>query len=244
MTFVDIMSRKWEIEKSFFDKEVMGYDQKTKKDIPWHYYNSEQEAHKKWLEQVQDPVTKQFYKGRKELVEYDNDGKEIPETKKTIELEPYFIREQIVRLRTKDRKEFLYSRGHMYGYTTYGTEIPQNFQEAEIWVQQAFNHHMEYMPRENRHREVCDGPTAGSITHYTIPYTPENVDMLLENAIPDIKLDIREEGGRVKQSPDKETFKNKSFDYIMNMDYLTEKEKAVKLEEFQTMQAGATKKKQ
>jgi hypothetical protein len=101
---------------------------------------------------------------------------------------------------------------------------------------------MEFMPKDNKHRNICDGPTAGSITHYTLPFTPENVDELMKNAIPDVKLMVKEEGGMVKESPDLETFKQKSFDYILNMEYLTEKEKATKLEEFQTMQAGAKKK--
>jgi hypothetical protein len=237
-----MMSRKWEIEKSFFAKEVMGYEPKTKKDVTWPYYDSEEESYKDWLKQVQDPITKQFYKGRKDVVEYDNDGKEIPSTKKTIELEPYFVRRQIVRLRTKDKKEYLYSRGHLYGYTTYGEELAKKFQEPEIWKQQAFKHHMEFMPKDNKHKNICDGPTAGSITHYTVPYTPENVDELMKNAIPNVALKVREEGGIVKDAPDLDTFRNKSFDYILNMDYLTEKEKKDKLDEFKASQEGSKKK--
>ena len=42
--------------------------------------------------------------------------------------------------------------------------------------------------------------------------------------------------------PQFEMFKTKSFDYIKDMGYLSEKEKTEKLEEFQTMQAGAKKK--
>jgi hypothetical protein len=240
--FTDFMSRKWEIEKSFFDKEVMGYDPKTKKDIPWHYYNAEQESYKEWLKQVQDPITKEFYKGKEVKVDYDNEGKEIPSTKQIIEKEPYFLRRQIIRIRTRDKKEYLYSRGHMYGYTTYGEELSKKFQEPEKWEQQAFKHHMEYIAKDNKHKNVCDGPTAGSIIHYTLPFEEKNVDQLMKNAIPDVALMVKEEGGRVKQSPDLETFKTKSFDYIMNMDYLTEKEKEAKLEEFQAMQTGSKKK--
>jgi hypothetical protein len=236
------MSRKWQIEKSFFDKEVMGYDQKTKKDITWPYYDSEEESYKQWLGQVQDPITKEFYKGKDVKVDYDNEGKEITSTRQIIEKEPYFVRRQIVRIRTKDKKEYLYSRGHMYGYTTYGTELSKKFQEPEMWDQQAFKHHMEFMAKDNKHKNVCDGPTAGSITHYTLLFTPENVDKLMEHAIPDVTLLVREENGTVKQAPDLETFKNKSFDYIVNMDYLSEKEKKDKLDEFKASQEGSKKK--
>lgn len=236
------MSRKWEIEKSFFAKEIMGYDPKTKKDVTWQYYDSEEESYKEWLKQVQDPITKEFYKGKEVKIDYDNDGKEIPSSRQIIEKEPYFVRRQIVRLRTRDKKEYLYSRGHMYGYTTYGTVLSKKFQEPEMWDQQAFKHHMEFIAKDNKHKEICDGPTAGTITHYTLPFTPENVDELMKNAIPDVRLTVKEEGGMVKDSPDLETFRNKSFDYILNMEYLTEKEKAAKLEEFQIMQAGGKKK--
>jgi hypothetical protein len=220
----------------------MGYDQKTKKDITWPYYDSEEESFKEWLKQVQDPITKEFYKGKDVKVEYDNTGKEIPSTKQIIEKEPYFVRRQIVRIRTKDKKEYLYSRGHMYGYTTYGTELSKKFQEPEMWDQQAFKHHMEFMPKDNKHRNICDGPTAGSIIHYTLPFNADNVDELMKNAIPDVRLTVKEEGGMVKDSPDLETFKTKSFDYILNMDYLTEKEKKDKLDEFKASQEGSKKK--
>lgn len=234
----DFMTRKWQIERSFFDKEVMGYDPKTKKDVPWPYFSQEEQDHKKWLSEVQNPVTKEFYKGEDPIVEYDNEGKEIPASKKILEKEPYFERTQIIRIRTKDKKEFLYSRGFLHGYTTYKTPISTSFQEPEKWEQTTFKHHMEYIQRENRHREVCDGPS-GSITHYTLEFSPENIDKLMENATANVLLIVKEEGGgMVKQCPDLEMFKTKSFDYIKDMGYLTEAKRAEKLEEFQAMQTG------
>jgi hypothetical protein len=64
----------------------------------------------------------------------------------------------------------------------------------------------------------------------------------MKNAIPDVKLMVREEGGMVKEAPDLDTFKHKSFDYILNMDYLSEKEKKDKLDEFKSTQEGSKKK--
>lgn len=226
--FEDFMIRKWNIERSFFEREVMGYDPKTKKDVPWPYpSNAEENDHKKWLDQVQDPITKQFYTGKDTLVEYDNDGKEIPTTKKIIEKFPSFTINQIVRERTRDGKEYLYSRGQLHGFTTYGTQVDTSFQEPEKWVQWVFAHHMEYIPRENRHKEVCDG-TSGSIIHWTLPFNEDNVNKLLANAQPNVSLVVKEENGRVKQCLNQDMFKTKSFDYIMNDEWqsVEEREKA------------------
>ena len=233
--FTDIIAPKFKIERSFFDREVMGYDPKTKKEQTWPYYHAEENSHNQWLSQVQDPITKEFYRGRETTVEYDDNGNEIPDTKKIIEKEPYLERTQIVRLRTRDKKEFLYSRGRMYGYTTYGTLVTDPFQEPEVWQQWTFKHHMAFIQRENRHKEVCDGPM-GSIIHYTMPFTKENVDKLMETAVPNVSLVVKEEGGTVKGCPTLEMFRTKPFDYILNMDYLTEKEKEEKRLEFEAVQ--------
>jgi hypothetical protein len=244
-TLNELILRKWQIEKSFFDKEVMGYDEKTRKDTPWPFEASpsfgQYKEYMNWLDQVQDKVTKQFYKGRKSTSEYDNDGKEIPGKTTSIDLEPNFVRTQIIRLRTKDKGEFLYSRGIITGYNNFQNPITTSFQEPEIWNEQQFNHKTEFIQRLNTVKDICLGP-AGVIPHYTMDFNSDNVDELMKNVVPKIKLIVREEGGRVKEAPDLETFKTKSFDYILKMEYLTEKEKAAKLEEFQTMQAGTKKK--
>jgi len=226
--FVDFMSPKWNIERSFFAREVMGYDPKTKKDVPWPFpTNAEENDHKKWLEQVRDPVTKQFYTGKETIVEYDDDGNEIPASKKILEKQPSFTIKQIVRLRTKDKKEYLYTVGYMHGFTTYGTGVTTSFREPEIWTQRTFTHHMEYIPRENRHREVCDGPS-GFITHYKLPFSSEAVDMLMKNAMHNVSLTVKEENGKVKQCTNVEMFKTQPFDYILNDEWQTpeEREKA------------------
>jgi len=226
--FQDFMSKKWVIERSFFEKEVMGYDPKTKKDIPWPYpSNAEEKDHKKWLEQVQDPITHQFYTGKETLVEYDNEGKEIPTTKKIVEKQPYFEIKQIVRIKTKDGKEFLYSVGYLHGFTTYGTEVITSFREPEVWNQWIFSHHMEYIPRENKHREVSDGASS-FIVHYTLPFNAANVDKLMRNARHNVDLIVKEENGKVKQCANVSTFKTQDFDYILNDEWQTpeEKEKA------------------
>lgn len=235
------MSRKWNIERSFFDREVMGYDPKTKKDQTWPYYSAEEDSHKAWLAEVQDPITKEFYKGRETKVDYDDNGKEIPETKKTIEKEPYFVRRKIVRIRTKDGKEFLYSSGLIYGYTTYGTMVSNSFQESEVWRQTIFKHHMAFIQRENKHREICDGP-ASFITHYTLPFTEKNIDKLLEDVAPDVALIAKQEGGTAIEKIPLEIFKTKPFDYLLNEEWISPEQKEAARRRLEELQI-ATKKK-
>ena len=223
------MTKKWNIERSFYDKQVSGYDPKTKKETYWPYQNIEEKSHKEWLKQVQDPVTKQFFKGRAEQVEYDNEGKEIPSTKKIIELEPRYEITQIIRIRTRDRQEFLYSRGLMYGYNNFQNEVSHKFQEPEKWDEQKFAHHTEFIQRLNTTKDICDGPSGRPITHYTLPWTTDNVDKLMQNAIPNVKLILKDEGSTMaKQCTDVEMFKTKPFDYIFNDEWqsVEEREKA------------------
>jgi hypothetical protein len=100
------MGRKYKIEKSFYDKEVVDKDPKTGQPLTWpwedHISFTAERAHKAFLDEVQDPITKQFYKKTDTVVDYDNDGKEIPESNKVIEEEIHYETNAIVRLRIAD----------------------------------------------------------------------------------------------------------------------------------------------
>ena len=135
----DFISRKWTIEKSFFDKEIMGYDQKTKKEIPWPLIKQEITDYKVWLYKVTDPVTKRFYKSFDTIPEYDSEGKEIPGSGKNIETEAHFTRKQIVRVRTPDGKSGFIHAAFYNGYDSLGGEVTQKFQESEKWDQDSLN---------------------------------------------------------------------------------------------------------
>ena len=230
------MSRKFHIEKSFFDKEILGYDAKTKTPQTWPYENQEQRDYEHWLKQVQDPVTGQFFKKTDTEVDYDDDGKEIPESRKTVEKEPFFKRTQIVRLRTRDGKEFLYSRGQITGYTALGSISTTRFMEPEVWKQTLFKRHMAWVEKEAKHREICDGPN-DSIMHYTLPFTPENVDKLMKEAIPNVALVVKEEGKtQSKECPSLEMFKTKPFDYILNDKWLTAEQREEAIKKYEAME--------
>jgi hypothetical protein len=219
----------------------MGYDPKTKKDQTWPYYSAQENAHKAWLAEVQDPITKEFYKGRETAVDYDNDGKEIPNSKKTIEKEPYFVTRKIIRIKAKDGVEYLYSSGLIYGFTTYGTVISTDFQEPEVWTETVFKHHMAFVQKENKHREICDGPASMKI-HYTLPFTPDNVDKLMENADPKVALIAKLEGGHAIEKIPLEIFKNKSFDFLMNEEWYTPEQKEAARLRLEALQISNKKK--
>jgi hypothetical protein len=230
------MSRKFTIEKSFFDKEILDVDPKTKEPLSWPYENQEQKDYNDWLSKVKDPITGQFYKKTDTEIDYDDEGKEIPESKKVIEKEPFFKRTQIVRLRTKEGKEFLYSRGQITAYTALGSISTTSFQEPEIWKQTLFKRHVAYNEREQRHKEIIDGPS-GFIMHYTLPFNETNVDKLMKDAAPNIKLYVKEEGkNQSKDCPDLQMFKTKSIDYILNDEWQTVEEKEKAIKEYEAME--------
>jgi hypothetical protein len=228
------MSRKWKIEGSFFEKEVIDIDPKTKEPQTWPYEPQEMKNYNAWLAKVQDPISKEFYKKRETVVDYDNDGNEIPETKKVVEKEPYYEINRIVRLRTQDDKEWLYTAGEMYGYTALGTAESAHFDSPEIWKQTLFKRHTAFSERQNRYIEKCDGPN-DFIMHYTMPFhlgeSNKEIDELMKNAAVRIELLLKEDGKtQSKECKDLEMFKTKPFDYILNDEWLTaeQREEAIK----------------
>jgi hypothetical protein len=234
------MSRKWKIESSFFEKEVLDIDPKTGKPQTWPYEPQELKNYNAWLTKVQDPISKEFYKKRETIVDYDNDGNEIPETKKVVEREPYYEINRIVRLRTQDGKEWLYTAGEMYGYTALGTAESAHFDSPEIWKQTLFKRHMAFSQKENRYIEKCDGPN-DFIMHYTKPFhlgePNKEIDELMKNAAIHIELLLKEDGktqskecGDIPHMTALEMFKTQSFNYILNDEWQTaeQREEAIK----------------
>jgi hypothetical protein len=243
--FKDFLSRKYKIEKSFFDKEIVDIDPKTKEPQTWPYEPQEMKNYNAWLAKVQDPINKEFYKKRETVVDYDNDGNEIADTKKIIEKEPYFEYTKIVRLRTKDGKEFLYTGGEMYGYTALGTLESAHFEEPEMWKQTLFKRHMAFIQRENRYKEICDGPN-DYIMHYNIPFQlgeSKAIDELMKNAAVDIKLYVKEDGKtQSKECRDLEMFKTKPFDYILNDEWLTPEQREEAIKKYEALEKNVISK--
>jgi hypothetical protein len=240
------MGRKYKIEKSFYDKEVVDKDPKTGQPLTWpwedHISFTAERAHKAFLDEVQDPITKQFYKKTDTVVDYDNDGKEIPESKKVIEEEIHYETNAIVRLRIADKKEFLYSKGRIYAYTALGNRRTEAFQEPEIWRQDLFKHKTKLSEKENRYITIPLGPE-GHIIHYTLPFSPENVDKLMEYATPNITFYVKEEGKtQSKQCVDLEMFKTKPFDYILNDEWLTAEQREEAIKKYEALEKNIVSK--
>jgi len=238
--FTDFMSKKWKIWESFYKNEIIEYNDKKE---PVHYpipENAAKNSYEKWKADVCDPRTGEFYKGKRTEIEYDDDGNKKAE--KTIETEPYFTRTQIVRIRRLNGAEYLYSRGIIAGFTQLGTEKTTDFQEPENWTETLFRRENRFIPKENRYREVVIGPTGREIIHYTLPWTPENVDKLLENSNAKTRFVLTEEGDKsVIGCPNSEMLKTKPFDYIKNVDYLSGEEKERLRKESEELQAQIVK---
>lgn len=232
--FTDFMSKKFNIEKSFYQKQVVGFDPKTKEERYWQYNNQQERDHKNWLRQVQDPKTKLFYKLSKEEFEYDEDGKPIPETRKLTQVEPYFEIIQIIRLKRRNGSEYLYTRGLLYGYTPLQNIVTHNFDEPEVWNETHFMHRTQNNPKDGTLQDICEGPFGRPTIHYTLPFSKEALDRLMENAIPDVGLTVKDENGNIRHPINIqgmtafEMFRNQSVDFIINAEWQTpeDKEKA------------------
>ena len=233
--FKEFVSQKWEREKVFFQKELLP---DGKNHWPRDPQNGET-AYNNWLNEVRDPVTKVFYKGHKEELKFDEDGKEIPEEKVVTDIDPDFTVTQLTRIKVATGEEYLYSIGQITGYNQLGDPLVRSYSKPESYEETLFNHRTKLDPKDNRYKRMTDGP-AGVVTHYTLPFTKEAVMKLYEKKDKKLgcKLVVELEGTQAKkESPDLETFVSKPFDYILNEDYLTPEQKKEAREKFEKDQA-------
>lgn len=226
---------RWQKEKSFFEKALIT-DIKTNKQQPWPYQQpTEAVAYENWLKDVVDPTTDEYYKGKvkKDIVE-GNTVKEV--------IEDAEIRQevrQITRIRTEEGTEYLLTKSNLIGYNEFGKEKRRYISNTEQFIETTFLYETEMDSRTRKLTNTCKGPN-GQIVHYEIPFTPANVDKLY--AMRDKKrclLVVKDAlSGQAKQCLNLEMFKKQSIDYIMNDDYLGEREKQQRREDFQALQTG------
>ena len=224
---------KWQKERSFYSKAII--DPKTGDTWPYSPL-TEELAYENWKRDVVDPQTNTYYKGK--LIKYepaeDGSGAEI---EKTIDVEPFEQVRQITRIRSEEGNEYLLTKGIITGFNEFGRERKHPWSNREMYRQTLFRFETEKSDSTGKLIQQCKGPE-GSQIHYLMPYNAANVDKLWEKrdskrCILVVKDSISQEA---KECPTLEMFKTKSFDYIKNMDYLSEKEKADKLAEFEAMQ--------
>ena len=123
-----------------------------------------------WLKKVQDPDTGEFYKQR------DKDGNIIKGTF------PKHIVRQIVRIRTSDDKEYLYSNGYLIGFDVVGDPVSQSCSNPETWIKTGFRYKKEYDQNQGRMRTRIEGPSSQEVV-YEMPFNEKNLRTLFDKRI-------------------------------------------------------------
>jgi hypothetical protein len=237
--FITQINEKWKQEQKPFDEaKVEGKDSWTGKkasgtwprDMP-----QEQIQYEIWLKKVTDPDTGTYWKQR------DKEGNIIKGTG------PKHVIRRIVRFRTSDDKEVLWSSGYLIGFNDVGDPVSQSCQEPEVWRETGFAYKKEYDQAQGRVRSKVVGPN--SITPvYSMEFNEANVKALFDKRITpeDLKLmgqkrpislefvvkderngvvrDVRDATGIPHKTLD--LFLKHSFDYLANSEYITPQQKA------------------
>ena len=128
--FIEQMDEKWKKEQQCYDEaKVEGKDSRTgkKTTISWPRDKPiEQTMWESWLQKVRDPDTGKFYEQR------DNNGNTIKGTG------PKHLIKTIVRLRTNDANEYLYTKGRVMGFDVIGDVVNQKCNQPETWEKVGF----------------------------------------------------------------------------------------------------------
>ncbi|HEX9319400.1 MAG TPA: hypothetical protein VF884_10740 [Nitrososphaeraceae archaeon] len=235
----DFMDEKWKKEqKCYDDVKVTGKDWHGKKvTISWPRDTpQEQLQYEAWLNSVKDPDTGEFYHQR------DKDGNIIKGTG------PQHIVKTIVRVRTSDDKEHLYSNGYLVSYSVTGDPVRVTCSNPETWNRTEFEYKREYDPKSGAVKSKPVGPNH-VYTVYEMPFNQENVKKLYDKGITaeTLKLlrqtrmgenvvfclkDLRNNTTREVKDPTGivtktlELFSTKSYEYLYNGDYISPQQKA------------------
>jgi hypothetical protein len=223
-------------EKCFEEAKLEGKDWHNKK-VLTHWPRDmphAQTMYLEWLKKVKDPDTGEFYHQR------DKDGNIIKGTY------PKHIIRQIVRIRTTDDKQYLYSNGYVLGYDAVGDPVREICSNPETWEKTGFMYKKEYDPNSKRIKTNCAGPNSKEIV-YEMPWneknlkqlfdkriTPESARELGQKRISGLAFNIKDErNGIVRDVRDATGIEHKTlelfmkeFDYLSNADYLTPQQKA------------------
>jgi hypothetical protein len=192
---------------------------KTEQTFP-RLISSLERAYLNWLEKVTNPKTGEYYSQR------DSEGNRITGT-----TAKYAIK-VIMRVRTRDKKEHLVSKGYLRGFTAAGEPEnrwiigPEKWQKANMIFKRVINEKTLSFDTE------CQG-VRNVEDQFELPFSPENIDKLMEQAEPgpggeaDVQLIVKDEvsgdAKEVKWSSPKESlrlFKEKSFESLMLGEYI------------------------
>lgn len=185
----------------------------------WPYDEPVQErAVNELLKKVVDPSTQEYYKGQA--------GEE---PKRTVSA--------IVRIKTVDGKEYVYSKGSVKFYNMYHDPITEVCDMPEVHEQAIFVHETLRDERENHDRRFTTG-IEEKVMIYDLEFNDTNIDKLYSQRSPrGCDLTVKDElSGRVKKCKDLEMFKTQSIDYILNDEWQTPEQREAVLREHELEQ--------
>ena len=211
-------------EQCYDDAKVEGKDSRTgkKTTISWPRDKPvEQTTWESWLQKVRDPDTGKFYEQR------DKNGNTIKGTG------PKHVIKTIVRIRTNDGSEFLYSKGTVTGFDVVGDVVSQKRNEPETWAKVGFAYDKQFNQNTMSMKQTIVGPNSRVIV-YDMPFNEKNLKALFVKRIDDnisfvvkdsrMARDVREATGITSKSL--ELMTTKPFNYLYNSDYISATQKA------------------
>lgn len=160
-------------EECFTDATVEGKDSRTGKKVTGFWPRDlpmAQVYYMEWLKKVKDPDTGEFYKKR------DKEGNIIRNSK------PRYIIRQIIRIKTSDDKQYLYSNGYLLGYDVLGDPVSQVCSNPETWVRTGFMYKKFYDEKAMTMKTRIVGPNSQT-TVYETPFNEKNLRALFERRV-------------------------------------------------------------
>jgi hypothetical protein len=212
-------------EKCFEDAKVEGKDTRTgkKTTISWPRDKPiEQTKYEMWLQKVKDPDTGKFYEQR------DKNGNTIKGTG------PKHLVRQIVRIRTNDGKEWLYSNGKLTGFDVLDEVATVTCSNPETWNRTGFAYDKQFDQKTMTMKKTIAGPNSLE-TVYEMPFNEKNLKELFDKRMNDnITFVVKEERNNAVHSVQdatgiaSKTFElfTKDFDYLYDADYISTHQKA------------------
>jgi hypothetical protein len=164
-------------EKCYEETKIEGKDTYSGKKVSTTWPRDkpqEQIQYELWLAMVKDPETGEFYEQR------DKNGNTVKGT------EPKYMVKKIIRIRTNDGKEWLYSHGRLTGFDVLGDPVSKHFQGwgNEVWTRTSFAYKKEFNQKTMSPKSIVIGPNSQE-TVYEMPFTPENAKALFAKGMND-----------------------------------------------------------
>jgi hypothetical protein len=225
LDFIKQINEKWKKEQQCYDDaKVEGKDSRTgkKTTISWPLDKPiEQTTWESWLQKVTDPDTGKFCEQR------DNNGNTIKGTW------PKYLVKPIVRIRTNDGSEFLYSKGRVTGFDVIGDVVSQKCNEPETWTKVGFAYDKKFNQNTMSMKQTLVGPNSRE-TVYDMSFDEKNLKTLFDKRIDDnisfvvkdsrMARDVRDATGIASKTL--ELMMTRPFDYLYNSDYISAVQKA------------------